>query len=568
MADNLNARYSNSDSNTIGPLRFVDIGGVFYAVSIIAQADGTLLSTFPVSGTVDLGAVDNAVLDAIAASVSSTDTILIAATSTNAGPGPTLGLQLGYIDEGSGNFYLVSNSNGGGLPVSSGAGTLSVTLDDYNIASLPVTGIGGGAVSVSIDDSQLLSLPIEGRIAHDSNISNLTPVVVGGRAYASAPADVSADDDVVFPWMLRNGSGVTNLAVGGTLVTGSAGLPVAQQGTWNITTVSTLTGGSTPVGLALTANPHPVAGYASSSVPSAVDDGDASYLWVTRNGAIVAHIVQANGSDYNNSNPLSIRIESQASTLSVALPSGASTATNQTTVQAPVTPAAATATKTTAIGGQYNSTPTTFTDGQQGIVQLGPAGSIRVSTDVDALSATCKQSTASNLKALVNINTGQTAHDSAATNDPVRIGAKAETSMSGITLVADGDATDIYASEDGAVYTRNFPAHPSDYIDATPTTITSSTADTSIVSAAAAGIRVYLTGVVINNRHATTKTDISLKDGSGGTVKAILPAPSAGGATYYFDPPLRGSAATAWHAACRDSIASIDITPIGYKSKV
>ena len=160
------------------------------------------------------------------------------------------------------------------------------------------------------------------------------------------------------------------------------------------------------------------------------------------------------------------------------------------------------------------------------------------------------------------------AHDAADSGNPHKIGVKASTSLSGLTLVANSDRTDLYGSEDGVIYTRSIPAHPADYIDATPTTITSSTSDTSCVSAGGAGVRVYITGVIVTNSSATN-TRVSLKDGSGGTVKAILPAgKDYGGVAIKFDPPLRGSANTAWHAACADSVASVYVTLTGYKSKV
>lgn len=149
-----------------------------------------------------------------------------------------------------------------------------------------------------------------------------------------------------------------------------------------------------------------------------------------------------------------------------------------------------------------------------------------------------------------------------------RIKAVVETALSGITLSADGDVARLYCAEDSVLYTRGVPAHPADYIDATPTTITSSTSDTSIVSAGGSGVRVYITGVVVVNKSATA-THISLKDGSGGTVKAILPAAANyGGAVAHFNPPLRGSANTAWHAACANSVDSVYVTAVGYKSKV
>lgn len=85
---------------------------------------------------------------------------------------------------------------------------------------------------------------VQGKAAHDAAVSG-NPNLVGAYASAAAPTDVSADGDAVRVWALRNGSQVCNLAVGGTLVTASAGLPVAQQGTWNVGTVTTVTTCST-----------------------------------------------------------------------------------------------------------------------------------------------------------------------------------------------------------------------------------------------------------------------------------------------------------------------------------
>lgn len=49
-------------------------------------------------------------------------------------------------------------------------------------------------------------------------ITSVTGSMALLRASAAAPTGVSADDDAVLPWALRNGSLVANLAVGGTLV--------------------------------------------------------------------------------------------------------------------------------------------------------------------------------------------------------------------------------------------------------------------------------------------------------------------------------------------------------------
>lgn len=70
-----------------------------------------------------------------------------------------------------------------------------------------------------------LGTTASGATAHDVALSD-NPVAMGGYASATAPTDVSANGDAVYAWHLRNGAQVVNLAVGGTLVTGSAGLPV------------------------------------------------------------------------------------------------------------------------------------------------------------------------------------------------------------------------------------------------------------------------------------------------------------------------------------------------------
>ena len=105
-----------------------------------------------------------------------------------------------------------------------------------------------------------------GGVAHDGSAGSVKPHLIGAFASAAAPSDVSADGDATQVWCLRNGSMVANLAVGGTLVTGSAGLPVAQQGTWNITNVSGTV--SLPTGAATAAKQPALgtAGTASSDV--------------------------------------------------------------------------------------------------------------------------------------------------------------------------------------------------------------------------------------------------------------------------------------------------------------
>jgi hypothetical protein len=92
----------------------------------------------------------------------------------------------------------------------------------------------GGPSTLTLDDSGQLKViasigaevTVQGSVAHDGNVGAAQPLLIAGYASAAAPTDV-ADADAARVWLLRNGSPVCNLAVGGTLVTASAGLPVA-----------------------------------------------------------------------------------------------------------------------------------------------------------------------------------------------------------------------------------------------------------------------------------------------------------------------------------------------------
>jgi hypothetical protein len=163
---------------------------------------------------------------------------------------------------------------------------------------------------------------------------------------------------------------------------------------------------------------------------------------------------------------------------------------------------------------------------------------------------------------------GTTAHDAADANAPVKIGAKAETSMSGITLVADGDRTDIYAAEDGVLYSRPYPANPADTWDVS--TSTTATTDVTLKAAGAAGVRTYITSITVTNVHAATNTHWGIKDGATALTSPrwVGPAPAAGGYTFTFNPPLRGAAATAWTFATGAGVTTIYVSATGYQSKV
>lgn len=102
------------------------------------------------------------------------------------------------------------------------------------------------------------------------------------------------------------------------------------------------------------------------------------------------------------------------------------------------------------------------------------------------------------------------------------------------------------------------------YIQGNPAAITDNTAH-DVVAAQAAGIRTYVTTVLVTNSHATVGTLVTLTNGSGGsTLCQGYAAAAGGGFALNFDPPLATSAATALSAICGTTGSNIYISVNGY----
>ena len=160
---------------------------------------------------------------------------------------------------------------------------------------------------------------------------------------------------------------------------------------------------------------------------------------------------------------------------------------------------------------------------------------------------------------------GNVAHDSVDSGNPVKQGFKATTALSGLTLVASADRTDGFAGIDGVQIIR-----PHCNLEDIVTGILANTdgASTSVIAAQGAGIKTYITSVIIANSSATAVT-VDLRDGAAGSVKATFPVPaSTSGVVCNLPVPLPFSANT---AVCMDGSAAattVTCTLIGFKSKV
>lgn len=91
------------------------------------------------------------------------------------------------------------------------AGTANI--GDVDVLTLPSIPAGANLIG---------SVTAVGGAAHDAAIS-ANPVPIAGVASAAAPSAVSADQDVVRLWALRNGALAVNLTAAGALIPGDAG---------------------------------------------------------------------------------------------------------------------------------------------------------------------------------------------------------------------------------------------------------------------------------------------------------------------------------------------------------
>lgn len=161
---------------------------------------------------------------------------------------------------------------------------------------------------------------------------------------------------------------------------------------------------------------------------------------------------------------------------------------------------------------------------------------------------------------------GDIAHDAADSGNPTKIGAKASTSLAGLTVVANADRSDLFCGVDGVQYVRQYCLE--DVVqERTTNTDGASTAFASGLAAPGAGVRLWIKSVDICNSSASFCT-VDLRDGAAGSVLWTLPVPATGGVVKTFDPPLKLTANTALAFDASAATTTLSISGNGWKSKV
>jgi len=157
-----------------------------------------------------------------------------------------------------------------------------------------------GGLQVTIAGS-IGNARVTGATSHDFSAAAAEPVAIGGRAFAAAPTDVSADGDAVWAWHLRNGSYVVNQSFAGVLAstgTGASGTGTQRVVTstdstigtvTTVSTLTTLTGGGITHDSADSGNPVKIGARAAATLSddTMVANGDRTDAVSDLDGAIV-----------------------------------------------------------------------------------------------------------------------------------------------------------------------------------------------------------------------------------------------------------------------------------------
>jgi cytoskeletal protein CcmA (bactofilin family) len=156
--------------------------------------------------------------------------------------------------------------------------------------------------------------------------------------------------------------------------------------------------------------------------------------------------------------------------------------------------------------------------------------------------------------------TGVAAHGASISGNPLRTGGRAVNAE--VTAVTNGQTADFVTDLVGKLIVLPF-ANPENLLSGSTGDIVDTTS-TQVIAAQAASVRIYLTGLLVQNSHASVSTWVNIKDGST-TIHTVYAASGGGGARLEFPTPLKGTAATALNAVCETTGANVRVSASGYK---
>lgn len=486
------------------------------------------------------------------------------------------------VQPGTSTTWTVTGT-GGTFPVTDSGGSLTI---DAPVGTPAFVRLSDGTAAITTLPVSLASVPSHavtnaGTFAVQAAQSGTWTVTGTGGSFpvTDSGGSLTVDAPVGTPVFVRLSDGANPVAVateatlatvaentGNTATLLAGTLDVAQTGTWTVQPGNTAnttawlvtgTGGTFPVtdsGGSLTVDGTVsvsglVPGVSATSLGKAEDavaaDGDTGVMMLAIRKDTAATTVGADG-DYH---PLEVD------------------ANGNLWVMAKLAAAQTLATVTTVTGVTTVATVTSLSQFAGNAINLGNGavgtGTLRVTVGNDSTGILAGVTTVSTVTTVGTLTGGGVAHDGADSGNPIKTGAKATTALSGLTLVANADRTDLFAGVDGVLITR--PHCNLEDIVSGNASNTDGTS-TACIASSGAGVKTYLTTVILANSHASTNCTVDIKDGS--TTKLTIPVPANGGAVVHLPVPLGGTAATAWNFDPSAAVTTITCSMIGFKSKV
>ena len=156
---------------------------------------------------------------------------------------------------------------------------------------------------------------------------------------------------------------------------------------------------------------------------------------------------------------------------------------------------------------------------------------------------------------------GNAAHDAVDSGNPVKVGARARSAD--IAAVAADDRTDLVADLTGKLIVNPYAVPESSLAGATAAI--TSTSDTAVIAAQGAGMRIYVTELLVTNAHGSVGTVVEIKDGAT-VIHRGFAAANGGGFALAFPKPLRLTGNTALNAANVTTGSSTYVSASGFKA--
>jgi hypothetical protein len=353
----------------------------------------------------------------------------------------------------------------------------------------------------------------------DGTLDSTTAIAAGGGVEAGALRVTIATDSTGVVSVDDNGSSLT---VDGT-VTANLAAGTNNIGDVDVLTVpaplSTTGGGTEATALRVTIA-------SDSTGVLSVDDNGSS---LTVDGSVT--VTQATAANLN-----ATVTQATAANLNATVVQATAANLNATVVQATAANLNATVT------GFSTAGTAAFTKITDGVNTAGLAGTSQVVTGFTTTSnyAYVRLTDGTNV-ATVGANggieiTGGTIHGTTDSGNPLKLGAKAESSIVGTPNVNDGYRTDLYADLDGVLITKPFCTFGDILTQRIFDTAGNSTAFT--VFGSTASQRNYITTLTVYNS-STTNGYVDFRDGVAGSTFFTVPLPALGGATINFPIPLK-----------------------------